>query len=101
MSIQEKYKDEPACKPDDEDPCKNEDGSIKNECCDQPEYKNLPQCKEEPTPTPELPNTGPGEIALAVVAAVCVITGVSYWYRSQKEVAEVQKGIKGDGDHDK
>ena len=55
----------------------------------------------EPTPTPELPNTGPGEIALAVVAAVCVITGVSYWYRSQKEVAEVQKGIKGDGHNDK
>ena len=98
---QEQYKDEPACKPDEEDPCKNEDGSIKNECCDQPEYKDLPQCKEEPEPTPELPNTGPGEIALAVVAAVCVITGVSYWYRSQKEVAEVQKGIKGNGHHDK
>ena len=98
---QEKYKDEPACKPDDEDPCKNEDGSIKTECCDRPEYKDLPQCKKNPTPTPELPNTGPGEIALAVVAAVCVITGVSYWYRSQKEVAEVQKGIKDGGNHDK
>ena len=96
---QEKYKDEPACKPDDEDPCKNEDGSIKPECCDRPEYENLPQCKKEPASTPELPNTGPGEIALAVVAAVCVITGVSYWYRSQKEVAEVQKGIKGDDHH--
>ena len=98
---QEKYKDEPACKPDDEDSCKNEDGSIKTECCDRPEYKDLPQCKKNPTPTPELPNTGPGEIALAVVAAVCVITGVSYWYRSQKEVAEVQKGIKDGGNHDK
>ena len=90
---------EKAC--DEPDPCRNEDGSVKPECCDQEKYKDLPQCKKNPTPTPELPNTGPGEIALAVVAAVCVITGVSYWYRSQKEVAEVQKGIKGDGDHDK
>ena len=95
---QEKYKDEPACKPDDEDECKNPDGSIKKECCDRDEYKNLAQCKDEPKPAPELPETGPGEIALAVVAAVCVITGVSYWCRSQKEVAEIQKGIKG-GDH--
>ena len=91
----EEYKDAPEC--EEPDPCKNEDGSIKQECCDQPEYKDLPQCKEEPKQVPELPNTGPGEIALAVVAAVCVITGVSYWYRSQKEVAEVQKGIKGNG----
>ena len=88
----DEYKDLPQCKED--DPCKNEDGSIKTECCDQDEYKNLPQCKDEPTPVPVLPNTGPGEIALAVVAAVCVITGISYWYRSQKEVAEIQKGIK-------
>ena len=90
----DEYKDLPECK--EPDPCKNEDGSIKPECCDKEEYKDLPQCKEEPEQVPELPNTGPGEIALAVVAAVCVITGVSYWYRSQKEVAEVQKGIKGD-----
>ena len=90
------YKDEPACKPSEEDPCKNEDGSFNTECCDKPEYKDQKECKEEPTPVPVLPDTGPGEIALAVVAAVCVITGVSYWYRSQKEVAEIQKGIKGD-----
>ena len=89
----DEYKDLPQCK-EDEDPCKNEDGSIKTECCDRDEYKDLPQCKDEPEPTPVLPNTGPGEIALAVVAAVCVITGISYWYRSQKEVAEIQKGIK-------
>ena len=90
---QEKYKDLPQCK-DEEDPCLNPDGSVKTECCDREEYKNLPQCKDEPEPTPVLPNTGPGEIALAVVAAVCVITGISYWYRSQKEVVEIQKGIK-------
>ncbi len=89
----DEYKDLPQCK---EDPCVNEDGSVKTECCDQEQYKNLPQCKEDPTPVPVLPNTGPGEIALAVVAAVCVITGISYWYRSQKEVAEIQKGIKHD-----
>ena len=84
------YKDVPECKVEDE--CKNEDGSIKTECCDRDEYKDLPQCKKKPVPV--LPDTGPGEIALAIVAAVCVITGVSYWYRSQKEVAEIQEGIK-------
>ena len=91
----DEYKDLPQCK-DEEDPCLNEDGSVKTECCDQEQYKNLPQCKKDPTPVPVLPNTGPGEIALAVVAAVCVITGISYWYRSQKEVAEIQKGIRHD-----
>ena len=86
----DEYKDEPGCKPD-EDPCKNSDGTIKPECCDKDEYKNEPGCKKEPEPVPELPNTGPGEIALAIVATVCVITGVSYWYSSQKEVAKVKK----------
>ena len=96
---QEKYKDLPQCKKP--DPCLNDDGSVKTECCDKEEYKDLPQCKkDEPKPTPYLPNTGPGEIALAIVAAFCVVTGVTYWYRSQKEVAEVQKEVKhGNGEH--
>ena len=51
---------------------------------------------EEPGETPnELPKTGPGEIALAIVAATSVIVGIYYWYRSQKEVAVLQKTATG------
>lgn len=46
---------------------------------------------EEPGTPPELPKTGPGEVALAVIAATCVIVGIVYWYRSQKEVEMLQK----------
>ena len=42
---------------------------------------------EEPgEPPAELPKTGPAEVALAIVAAVCVIIGIVYWYNSQKEL---------------
>jgi uncharacterized protein HemX len=44
----------------------------------------------------ELPKTGPGEIALAIIAVVCIVTGGVYWYRSQKDLAKVQKHISGD-----
>jgi uncharacterized repeat protein (TIGR01451 family) len=50
---------------------------------------------EEPGTPPELPKTGPGEIALAVVAIVCVMVGIYYWYRSQKEVNMLQKTATG------
>ncbi|MDO4220449.1 MAG: hypothetical protein Q4D22_04460 [Candidatus Saccharibacteria bacterium] len=51
---------------------------------------------EEPGEPPvELPKTGPGEIALAIVAATCVIVGIYYWYRSQKEVMMLQKAATG------
>jgi uncharacterized repeat protein (TIGR01451 family) len=51
---------------------------------------------EEPGDTPEeLPKTGPGEVMLAVIAATCVIVGVVYWYRSQKEVEMLQKASTG------
>lgn len=50
---------------------------------------------EEPGTPPELPKTGPGEIALAVVAIVCVMVGIYYWYRSQKEVNMLQKTVTG------
>ncbi len=47
---------------------------------------------EEPGDEPEeLPKTGPAEVALAVVAAVCVIVGIIYWYRSQKELSTLKK----------
>lgn len=58
---------------------------------------------DKPTPTPEdpepesLPKTGPGEVMLAVVAATCVIVGIVYWYRSQKEVEMLQKASAGKG----
>ena len=97
---QEKYKDLPQCK-EEPDPCLNDDGSVKTECCDQEKYKDLPQCKKTPEPVAYLPNTGPGEIALAVVAAFCVVTGVTYWYRSQKEVSAVQKEVKHGSDDKK
>ena len=52
--------------------------------------------EEKPGEPPvELPKTGPGEIALAIVAAVCVIVGIYYWYRSQKEVEMLEKVATG------
>lgn len=51
---------------------------------------------EEPGDTPEeLPKTGPGEVMLAIVAATCVIVGIVYWYRSQKEVEILQSASRG------
>lgn len=60
----------------------------KDERCEKPPV--TPPADE----TPELPKTGPGEIALAIVAVVCIATGGVYWYRSQKDLSKVQKDIK-------
>ena len=38
-----------------------------------------------------LPKTGPGEIAIMIVAITSVITGGLYWFRSQKELQDIQK----------
>ena len=47
---------------------------------------------EEPgDPPAELPKTGPAEIALAVIAGVCVVVGAVYWYYSQKELNTLKK----------
>ena len=54
-----------------------------------------PEEPEEPETPPELPKTGPGEIALAVIAAICVAMGIFYWYRSQKEVSKLEKVAAG------
>ena len=35
---------------------------------------------------PELPRTGPAEIALTLVAIVCIAVGGAYWFRSQKDL---------------
>ena len=72
-------------------------------CCEKgdPECPEEEDCDPETDPTcgpteetpPELPKTGPGEIALAIIAVVCIVTGGIYWYRSQKDLAKVQKHI--------
>ena len=55
---------------------------------------------EEPgDPPAELPKTGPAEIALAVIAAACVIVGIVYWYRSQKEFNTLKKSATGGKKH--
>ena len=80
--------DEPECEEGDKDCICEEDPT--NEICDKtPDTPDTPKTPDEP----ELPKTGPGEIALAIVAVVCIATGGIYWYRSQKEVAKVHNDI--------
>ncbi|MDR3297771.1 MAG: DUF11 domain-containing protein [Candidatus Nomurabacteria bacterium] len=43
----------------------------------------------------ELPQTGPGEIALAVVAILCIGVGGTYWYRSRKAIKKITHDIEG------
>lgn len=83
-------KDTPKCEDGDKDCiCKE---NPKDPICDTPDTpKDTPKTPEEP----ELPKTGPGEIALAIVAVVCIATGGIYWYRSQKEVAKIQNNVEG------
>jgi len=46
---------------------------------------------------PTLPQTGPGEIALAVIALLCVGVGGTYWYRSRKALKRVTNVVEGSG----
>lgn len=64
------------------------------DCDDGEEEECIPGDPKCPDDTPELPKTGPGEIALAVIAAACIGTGGIYWYRSQKDLALVQQSVK-------
>ena len=86
--------------PPDDTPC-DEENDIECFCEKYPDdekCKDTPDTPTPPTPTPdepELPKTGPGEIALAIVAVVCIATGGIYWYRSQKEVAKIQNNVEG------
>lgn len=77
------------CDPEKED-CGDTDECDPNdiECLCEKEPDNA-KCKDTPS-DPPLPKTGPGEIALAIVAVVCITTGAVYWYRSQKDLAKVQ-----------
>jgi hypothetical protein len=43
----------------------------------------------------ELPQTGPGEIALAVIAVLSVGVGGTYWYRSRKMLQQVTDEVEG------
>ncbi len=93
--------DDPPCTPGDPDcpedtpPCTPGDPECPEDTPDCP--PNDPSCKTTTTP-PELPKTGPGEIALAIIAVVCIATGSVYWFRSQKDLAKVQDSVaKGTG----
>jgi len=44
---------------------------------------------------PELPETGPGEIALAVIVVLCVGVGGMYYYRSRMMLKKVSDDVKG------
>lgn len=48
-------------------------------------------CKDKPSTPSELPKTGPGEIALALIALACMVTGAAYWYKSKKDLKRMQK----------
>lgn len=93
---------DPECTPQEE--CKEgnpECDTVEEECnendveciCEKNPKDPICQTPEEPS----LPKTGPGEIALAIVAVVCIATGGIYWYRSQKDLAAVEKGLTKDG----
>lgn len=42
----------------------------------------------------ELPQTGPGEIAIAVAAILCIGVGGTYWYRSRKAIKKITQDIE-------
>lgn len=52
---------------------------------------------EEPTPDmpTELPNTGPAEIALAIIVVVAIVAGIVYWQKTHKAVKKATKRAKG------
>ena len=79
-----------------EEPCEEGDPECPGDDdeCDDDDVDCI--CKEDPTNpicNPPIPKTGPGEIALAIVAVVCIATGGIYWYRSQKDLATIEKGL--------
>jgi hypothetical protein len=70
-----RYINEDSCQEGDMDCICNMDASSK-ECVDTAE---------------ELPKTGPGEIALLMVAIIMIVTGGVYWHRSYLELKKVEK----------
>lgn len=47
---------------------------------------------EEPE---ELPETGPAEVVVAIIALVCVGGGVAYWMTSQTQLNKLQRSVRG------
>ena len=43
----------------------------------------------------ELPTTGPVEIAIAVIAFICVTCGVVYWAISSNQLKKLYRSIRG------
>lgn len=43
----------------------------------------------------ELPNTGPAEVALAVIVVIAIVAGIVYWQKTHKAVKRATKKAKG------
>ena len=60
---------------------------------------NMEGCNNTPTPTPdtptELPNTGPVEIVMAIVIVLGILGGGFYFFRTQRTLNRVKKGVSG------
>ena len=52
--------------------------------------------EEEPE---ELPETGPAEAIVAIIALVCVGGGVAYWLTSQTRLNKLQRSVRGSKKH--
>ena len=98
----EKCDSEPECDPtkekcDSEPECDPTKETCDVDDCDENDLECI--CTVDPKNSacnPPIPKTGPGEIALAIVAVVCIATGGIYWYRSQKDLAAVENGLTKD-----
>ena len=106
INVTRECKEDPKCDPTkekcDPDPDPNPECDPTKEKCDDDDDDCDPndiECictidpKNEICFEPDIPKTGPGEIALAIVAVVCIATGGVYWYRSQKDLVNLEKGI--------
>lgn len=94
ITVTRKCEDTPECTPGDPECPEDEDD------CDDDDIECI--CEKDPsnavcvTTPSEMPKTGPGEIALAIVAVVCIATGGIYWFRSQKDLAKVKSDVDKD-----
>lgn len=84
--------------PDPVDPCAPGQPDADTDKCKEP----VDPTPEDPTPekpTPEmpkeLPNTGPAEVALAVIVVVAIVAGIIYWQKTHKAVKRATKKAKG------
>ncbi len=54
-----------------------------------------PEKPSEPDMPTELPNTGPAEVALAVIVVIAIVAGIVYWQKTHKAVKRATKKAKG------